>query len=625
MAGYGYIGRILRVDLRAGSVRIEEPDDRFYRLYFGGRSLIAQYLLRETPAFLDPLGPENVLIFTSGPVTGAPVSGAGRHAVGAKSPLTGAIGSAEAGGYWGSELKRAGFDAVVIQGSSSKPVYLWISEGLAELGDATQIWGLTTAEADEWIRRKLGSDKIRTSLIGPAGEKLVSYANIVSDLRYFAGRGGLGAVMGSKRLKAIAVMAPRGTHYMKLADGEMVRGVAKWMGSNLELVEDLYDTGTVGGLLPMEYMGGLPSYNFRDGQFEEAELLSGERLRDTMLVARDTCFACAVRCKRTVELSKPYPVSRQYGGPEYETIAGLGSNLGISNLPLLAHVNEICAANGVDTISIGGVIAFAMECFEAGMLTEADTDGLDLHFGNEAAMVELVNKIVRREGIGDLLAQGVRSVAEEIGEQVQDFALHVKGQELPLHEPRLKQGMGLGYAVSPTGADHEHNMHDSDFTQETLALRRMREFDEFEPMKLDDLGEKKVRIFKYHSSWQHLMDCLIMCRFLPYDVGQILDIVRGTTGWDVDKWELMKVGERATTLSRLFNIREGLTADDDHLPKRFHQAFDKGPLAGVNIDTGTFEEAKRLYYLEMGWDELGIPLEDTLTELEIGGWEPNCK
>jgi aldehyde:ferredoxin oxidoreductase len=623
MPPFGYVGQILWVDLDEGSLSVESPPDEYYRKLFGGRALIAQCLLRGTPEGLDPLGPDNLLIFTSGPVTGTPVSGSGRHGVGAKSPLTGGIASSEAGGYWGTELKRSGFDAIVVRGSSPNPVYLWVSNGVAELRDATSIWGKTTAEADEWLKASLENDKIRTSIIGPAGENLVKYANINFDLRFFAGRGGLGAVMGSKRLKAVAVEAPRGKNKMALADRDLIRRVARWMGEHRELVEDLYDTGTPGGVIPLNYVGGLPSYNFREGQFEKAEAISGERMRDTMLVARDACFACTVHCKRTVELDHPFPVPRKYGGPEYETIAALGSNLGIGNLPLVAHINTVCSANGLDTISAGGAIAFAMECFESGLITKEDTGGIDLEFGNEDAMVWLIDRIIHREGIGDLLAEGVRTAAEEIGGDAHDFALHVKGQELPLHEPRLKQGMGLGYAVSPTGADHEHNMHDSDFTQRTLAFRKMLEFGDFEPMKVDDLGESKVRLFTYHCNWQHMVDCLIMCRFLPYDVQQTVDIVNGATGWNVDKWELLLVGERAATLSRLFNLREGISSEKDKLPKRFFQEFTRGPLEGVAIDPAAFRTALRNYYTEMGWDEEGKPGLKRMKELgieEYGNW-----
>lgn len=616
-ASLGFTGRVLRVDLSTGNLAVHEPPPSFYRQHVGGRSLIASYLLRETRPGIDPLGPDNVLVFAPGVITGAPVSGAGRHAVGAKSPLTGGIASAEAGGYWGAELKRGGFDAVVIRGQSPRPVYLWIHDGTAQLCDATDLWGLTTGDAHEALEHSLDDSRIRTSIIGPAGERLVRYANVVVDLSHFAGRGGLGAVMGSKRLKAVAVRAPAGRGHMRLAQPEAVQKVARWVGANLELVADLHDTGTAGGVVPLSEMGGLPTRNFRQGQFPGAEAISGERMRDTILVGRGTCYACAVRCKRVVESHEPYPIPRKYGGPEYETLAAFGSNCGIDDLPALAYANALCAAYGLDTISAGGAIAFAMECFEAGLITAGDTGGVELRFGEPEAMLWALMSILNREGLGDLLAEGVRRAAESVGGGAGEFALHVKGQELPLHEPRLKHGMGLGYAVSPTGADHQHNMHDTGFATETGDLRLVREFGDFAPLPPDDLSEAKARMLVRYGNWRHLRDCLLLCNFVPYDVGHVVEIVRAVTGWEVDKWELLRAGERAATLARHYNVREGFGALDDALPARFCSPFADGPLAGVAVDSRALETTRLTYYREMGWDAEGRPTAGRLAELGL--------
>ncbi len=618
---FGWTGKVLRVDLSKRSLSIEEPGLDFYKILFGGRALISYYLLSESHSGVDPLGADNILIFATGPITGAPVSGSGRHGVGAKSPLTGGIASSEAGGFWGAELKHAGFDAIVIKGVSPFPVFLSIDGNNAELRDAKSIWGMETLEAYLWLKENLGEEHARVALIGPAGEKGVRFANIVFDLRSFAGRGGLGAVMGAKRLKAIAIHASRGKSGMKSAEPAAIMSLSKWMVENANLMIDLHETGTSGNLGPVNYMGALPTYNFREGQFEGADRISGERLLDGLLIGRETCYACIVRCKRKVEQESPYSISSRYGGPEYETIAGFGSNLGIDDLDTLTYANMRCTAMGLDTISTSSTIAFAFECFEHGVIDEDHTGGKQIPFGDKQAMIWLIECIGHRVGIGNLLSEGVRRAAEAIGNGADQFALHVKSQELPLHEPRFKQAMGLGYAVSPTGADHEHNIHDTDFTQVTGALKRIQSFGDFEPMKLDDLSPSKVKLFTYHTNWQHLMDCLVMCRFLPYNVEQIVGLVQGVTSYNADKWELLRVGERAATLSRLYNLREGFDKDQDWLPNRFFSPLLKGPLSGIAIDPRAFQFARENYYKLMGWDENGIPTRSRINSLSLDDYK----
>ena len=427
--------------------------------------------------------------------------------------------------------------------------------------------------------------------------------------------------MGAKGLKAVAVHASQAKRNMISADPSAARNLSKWMAENVDLIMDLRETGTSGNVTPVNYMGALPTRNFREGQFEGAEKISGERMLDGLLIGRETCYACLVRCKRMVEQESPYSISRRYGGPEYETIAGFGSNLGIDDLEILTYANMRCTALGLDTISASGTIAFALECYEQGIITEDDTDGKPILFGDKQSMIWLLHSIGDRVGIGNLLAEGVRRAAEIIGNGADQFALHVKSQELPLHEPRFKQAMGLGYAVSPTGADHEHNIHDTDFTQETGALNRMRSFDDFEPMKLDDLSPKKVKLFTYHTNWQHLMDCLVMCRFLPYNVEQIVTLVQGMINCNVDKWELLRVGERAATLSRLYNIREGIGKDQDRLPDRFFTPMTGGPLSGVTIDRNAFQIAMDQYYKLMGWDNHGRPTKNKMKSLSLDNLE----
>ena len=619
--GYGYTGRILRVDLSRRHIEIEDRDDAFYRRYLGGRALAVYYLLNEVPAGADPLGPENLLIFAPGVLTGASVSGQGRNGVGAKSPLTGGLGSAEAGGFWGYELKRAGFDAIVVRGQASSPVYLWVRDGQAEIREADHLWGLTSGDCEDAMRDELGDRRVRTALIGPAGENLVRYAAVVNDRSHFAGRTGLGAVMGSKGLKGIAVRATPGQNRMKVADPGGVRELARWMGSNLDQVAGLHDTGTAGGVKSLSASGGLPTFNFQAGHFDGDEKINGRVMRDTILIGRGTCAACAVRCKREVQVGEPYNVDPRYGGPEYESIAALGSCTGVDDLLVLAKANEMCAAHGLDTISTGVSIAFAMECFECGLLSEADAGGQALHWGDGALLLRLIEQIARREGLGESLAEGVARMAAQIGQGADALALHVKGQELPMHEPRIKHALGVGYALSPTGADHMHNLHDTMYRREGDALDKVRLFDPgLKPVEATVLNEEKMRLYFYHVNYRHFLDSAVMCMFLPYTPQQVVGLVNAVTGWDADLHETQTIGQRALALSRIFNLREGFTAADDTLPSRFFFPFLKGEARKAQpLDAVAFEEAKQTYYQMMGWDRgTGVPAVETLERLEVG-------
>jgi len=607
---YGYNGKILRVDLSNKKISTEEPDDTFYRRYMGGRGFIGHYLLNELKPGIDPLGPDNKMIFATGVITGGRIGGSGRNSAGAKSPLTNGYGEAEAGGYWGPELKRAGYDGVIFEGKSEKPVYLWISDKGPELRDAGHLWGKTTLETQEAIQAELGDRNIKTALIGPAGEKLSRLACILNDITHAYGRTGLGAVMGSKNLKGVVV---RGKNPPAVADNAKIKEMVKWINENYS--KGFQDVGTAGGVMGLNANSGLPTRNFRDPNFEGAEAISGQTMRDTILIGRDTCYACPVKCKRVVKVDEPYKVDPAYGGPEYETIGSLGSCCGVDNLAAIAKGNEICNAYSLDTIGVGTTIAFAMECFENGIITKKGTDGIELKFGNADAMVKMVGMIARREGIGDLLADGSMRAGEKIGKGASEFAMHVKGQEFPMHEPRWKQGMGLGYAVSPTGADHMQSIHDGGSGEHPGGLLRL---GVLEGLPSCDLGPGKVRMFAYQQHWNSFGNCAGLCVFLPYSYNQQAEIVQAITGWDVTTWELMKVGERGTTMARAFNVREGFTKADDNFPKRMHEAFTSGPLEGVAVGEDRLEEAKSVYYDMMGWDrETGVPTRGKLQELDI--------
>ena len=615
---YGYNGKVLRVNLSEGTIVTEERDEIFYRRYLGGRGFIAHTLLKDMKPKADPLGPDNVLVFATGILTGAPVAGSGRHSVGAKSPLTGAFGDAEVGGYWGTELKRAGVDAVIVHGVSDHPVYLWIHEGKAELRDAAGLWSKTTGQVQQLIRNELGEQRARVIQAGPAGEELVRYACVISDVNRAAGRTGLGAVMGSKKLKAVAV---RGSRRPEIAHPKMLREWSKWFSDNVkELKGRSYDTGTAGAVMYMNRTNSLPTRNFQSGEFEGAEGISGETMRDTILTDRATCYACPVRCKRVVRVKGRYQVDPIYGGPEYETIGALGSNCGIDDIEAVAKGNEICNANGLDTISAGVTIAFAMECFEKGLLTLEDTAGVDLRFGNAEAMVEMLEQIVKRQGLGRLLGEGSYRAAQTIGQNAMDYAIQVKGQELALQEPRAMHGLGLGYAVSPTGADHCHNLYDKGYaTAGSGGLQKAAALGILEPIPFDTLNPAKVRLFIYQVNWQHVLNCLDVCMFMGYTYDKVRDIVNAITGWNVTVWELMRAGERALNMARVFNAREGFTIADDTLPKRFFTPLPSESMPYKGLDPDEFREALGTYYAMMNWDpETGMPRRGKLQELDIG-------
>jgi aldehyde:ferredoxin oxidoreductase len=372
--------------------------------------------------------------------------------------------------------------------------------------------------------------------------------------------------------------------------------------------------GTASSVLPNDAMGNLPTYNFREGSFDRAEKISGERLRDSLLVDRETCYACPIRCKRIVQAEEPYPLETQYGGPEYETIGAFGSLCGVDDLPAIARANQLCNAYTIDTISTGVSIAFGMECFEQGLINEKDTGGLALKFGNAKAMVEMVTRIARREGIGDLLALGVERAAKAIGGDAEQYAMHVKGLEIPMHNPRLKQGLGMGYAVASIGADHMQGLHDTSYINAGPT-----EVGLLDPLPPYDLSPAKVRMFSYLQRQWSSWNCLLMCDHCGemYDPARLNDLVRGVTGWNTTVWELMKAGERSLTLARTFNMREGLSTADDWLPERFFAPQPSTPPPGIAVDRQDLRQAVDLYYEMMGWDAKGVPTRAKLIELGI--------
>jgi len=607
----GYNGKILRVNLSNKSATTESIDELFCRRYIGGAGFVTYYLWKELKPGIDALAPGNKLIFALGPVSGLLLPGAARSCVGAKSPLTGGIAKSEAGGFWASELKRSGYDAVIIEGRAETPVYIWIQDGEASMRDAKHLWGKETKETEAAVRAELGDDKVQLAMIGPGGENTVRYACIMHGCHNAAARGGLGAVMGSKNLKAVAV---RGHKLPKIADRNRISEIRQQVIAEPHWLSGI---GTGGpDMLALESVGNLPVRNFRDGLFPEVEKIHGGVMKDTISIGMEGCFACPVRCKKILRFEEPYHVDAAYGGPEYESIAALGSNCGVGNMKAIVKGNERCGAYSLDTISTGETIAFAMECFEKGLLNIRDTGGIELRFGNDEAMLKAIELIARRQGIGDLLAEGTAKIARIIGKGSEDFAMQVKGLEAGMHEPRVSPSLGLSYMVNPHGADHTCGFLELFFLSEAL-IKEFHPLGILESPPFDDIGPRKVGLFRLHQCKQIITDSLVLCQFLGYTYQLAVDLLSAVTGWDTGVPELLRVAERILTVARLFNIREGFTADDDILPERFFQPKTDGVLADKPLDRAKFEKAKSYYYTLMGWDAKGVPLPEKIEELYI--------
>ena len=624
--GYGASGKVLRVDLTRGETSLETFDEAFYRLYPGGKALATYLLLREFHPGGQPLGPENVLVLANGLLTGAPISAATRFNVVARSPLTGAFGESEAGGFWGPELRMAGLDAIIVTGRSPDPVYLWVNDGRAMLRDARHLWSRDPAAVQSAIREEVGDRLTRVLQIGRAGENLVPYAIIMNELRHYNGRTGMGAVMGSKNLRAIAV---RGSgRYADLAHdpqamAELGRCLARQLPEHAQ-GWDLRRRGTTITIDAANASGFLPTRNFRGGSYEHIEAIGGDAYERELRTGSRSCYACAVRCKPQVRVSGRYAVGETYDGPEYETVAGFGSNCALGDLQAVARANELCNELGLDTISTSGTIAFAMECFEHGLIGPTETGGLDLRFGNGEAALEIIQRIANRQGIGELLAHGVRRAADAIGGEAHELAIHVKGEELPLHDPRAKFGLALGFATNEAGPDHAAGFHDPLFQRaDSVPFRAMAPLGIVEPADPLDLSETKVHNWYVSEKWSSFERVAGLCYFGPVprsfiQVDDVLLAVRAATGWELTARDLLTIGDRAINLARMFNVREGFSRTDDRLPERLFTPLESGPRAGVAIPREDFERALTNLYLQKGWDPAtGVPTTERLRELGI--------
>lgn len=618
--------KILDIDLSSKKISKRTIPGDIYRLYPGGSALGLYLILQDMPAKIDPLSAENMLVFSVAPFTGLSISGLSRMVVTTKSPLTGSIGDSQGGGYFPVYLKGNGYDAVVCRGKSDKPVYIYINGDEIQIRDAALLWGKVTGESEKLIRQDLNEEKVEIAQIGPGGENLVSYASIINQCNRANGRNGTGAVMGSKNLKALVVKKEKN---IKPTNPDVFKILAKSVKQRLEeneCVAGLGEFGTDGDLEDFSDDGFLPTRNWNSGYFPEgAKKITGTTMSETVLKRRDTCYACSVRCKRVVEI--PGLVDPLYGGPEYETCGSFGSYCCITDLATICHANQLCNMYGIDTISCGATIAFAMECYEKGLITSKDTGGLELTFGNKAIIAPLIEMIVRREGIGDMLADGSKKAAAKIGGEADEMSISVKGQELPAHMPQYKPAVGLIYAVNPFGADHQSSEHDTFMVMPEDSRERKRlaqigttaEYDN--PFVIDD---DKVRFAFDSQCYFSILDTLCLCQFVwgpsweLYGPDDMVNLCKSGLGWETSLFELMRVGERRINMMRFFNAREGFTKEDDVLPERLFKPFTDGPSKGVQLDREDFYNARELYYSFAGWDEkTGNPTASTLRKLSL--------
>jgi aldehyde:ferredoxin oxidoreductase len=616
---------IHHVDLTRGTVEVTTLPEDVYRKYPGGSALAAYLVMQQMKPGADALGPDNVLVMAVSPLTGLPISGQSRMTACARSPLTGAIGDSQAGGFFPAEMRAAGTDAIVFTGQSPEPVYLWLHDGHAELRPAKHLWGKVTGEVDRLLKDEVGDAKAEIAQIGPAGENRVRFAAIMNMANRANGRTGMGAVMGAKRLKAVVV---RGTKPPKPAVPEKFRELTKRLKEMQEINPGITwfgEYGTPGVLGIQNKMGGQATRNYGEGSFDEAGQIDGTTMVKTILKERDTCYACVVKCKRVVEVHEPgLDVDPVYGGPEYETLTFFGSMCGVGDLKLLAKASADANKYGMDSISCGATIAWAMEAKEKGLL---DDQGLGLAYGDGHAVIRAIEAIALRRGLGDLLAEGSLRAAQTLGPAAVDLTITVKGQELPAHMPQHKRSLGLIYAVNAFGADHQSSEHDSMLKAKPDSLQRKRlgQLGEFPALDLRDLSEEKVKFAWTTQKFYSALDALGLCQFVwgpswqLYGPSETVELVHAGTGWDTTMEELLTIGERKISLMRAFNAREGIGKAADTLPKKLFQPLGgKGPTAGVALTPEEFERARDTYYQLAGCDPAtGYPTRAKLGELGL--------
>ncbi|WP_319476351.1 aldehyde ferredoxin oxidoreductase C-terminal domain-containing protein [Marispirochaeta aestuarii] len=624
----GYWGKILKINLENLNISVDYPDNLFYRTYMGGACLGAYYLLKEMPPGTDAFDPANIMVFSPGIATGARGPGLARHTVITKSPLSGGIGESQAEGLWGSELKRAGWDAIVISGRAQTPIYISISDSTVSFKSAEELWGKSVADVHGSIVSDSGDPGTRVAVIGQAGENMVRYASIITDLAFAHNRLGVGAVMGSKNLKAISV---RGTMDVCVSDPVSLESLNDFFSKHFSENSVSQATHEFG-------MGGLATGLCRDGLVASRNYRSSfmpgveKTLNSENILSHNAgdinCFNCPQACQK--KTTAPGLSDTPYAAPELELLCMFGSNCGIPEYSKLLEINELCYSYGLDRNSTGSVIAFVMDAWDRGLIDQDHLSGIELGdeipaFGNGDAALALIHAIALRRGLGAILAEGTQRAAAVLGNKFLDLAVQSKGVELPAHDPRTKAMLGLGYAISPIGPSTEVVEHDTDFdeTAPVWMIHQNHTMGVLRPMRADILDEYKTGLAYRLQQVFSFMDSLCLCifafvpvRFLQYH--HISTLLQAVCGWDISLFELMQLGRRRITMFRVFNLREGLSARDDWLPEKVFQPIPDGPRKGQKMDKSALRRAIKDYYTLAGWDrDTGVPTRVSLAELDI--------
>lgn len=603
---FAYHGKLLIINLTTQEVKEEGLSAPFLKGYLGGIGLAARLLYQYLPANTDAFSPDNPLVFASSGLGGTEVPTASKHAVATKSPLTGLIGDSLSSSYFSLALKRTGFDAVVITGAASSPVYLFIDDGTVHFKEATNLWGKGSPETESLIKSQIGDSRVTVASIGPGGENLVRYACITNDVNRQAGRTGVGAVMGSKNLKAVAI---RGTRPVQVYNPEEVGRISNELIQKAKgaVTEKYRETGTPANIMVLNLVSALPTRNFQQSRFEKADNVSGEKLSERYLSKVTACANCPIACSHIYSVAEGEYSGTQMG-LDYESLFALGPLCGVDDVPSILRAAERCDYYGIDTISTGSSIAWAMECFEKDLLNKEDTEGIELTFGNHDALVSVVEKIGNRRGIGDLLADGVRLASARVGGGSENWAMHSKGLEIPGYDPRAVKTLALGFAVGLRGACHNRSpAYEVDISGQMDRLK-------------DEPG--KGLLVKEQEDFAAVFDSLILCKFIRkcFDdfYPDMAYLYSQATGLNMTPSELMVAGERINNIKKAFNIREGWKRSDDWLPKRLFS----DPVKGVEGREAVISEEglNRMideYYQARGWTSEGIITDEKMRELEL--------
>jgi aldehyde:ferredoxin oxidoreductase len=616
----GYTGTILRVDLNSGQIEKQHLDEEFYRMYMGGGALGTYFLLKDTDSDTHPLSAENIVTIAPGLTTGALISGVSRCGITSLSPVTGAVGDSQVGGKIGPMIKRAGYDAIVITGKARNLSYLLIDGDEVHIKDASSLQNRTVLEVHDCLTEEFGTKNISVLQCGPAGENQVSFACLMGDLNDVAGRTGMGAVFGSKNLRAVVV---RSAQQVDFADKEGLRKLSRLATERIKEADfpaTLKQFGTPGVVGFQAQAGNLATRNYAQSFHPDYEKLEGQTFEPQIGSRHTTCPGCVVGCRKTVKAETPYKVTDRLGGPEFETLGLLGSNLDITDPVAVARANELCNNYGIDTITMGGLAAYVFECMENGLITPEQMQGRQLGFGDVPGLLWLIEQVVQRQGVGDILAQGFSTAIKHFGEKTAAYAIHVKNAGLAVHMAQVKPSQSLMYAACPIGPDHMSCEHDwllasaSDFSKALGIIGRG---------KADSTGLAKVRMTVYSQYFYSLLDSLCLCMFCwgpgnLYNYRDLEDLLRYTTGWDCSLWELMKVGQRRVNMMRQLNAKRGFTRDQDKLPTRLTNPLSEGPAQGRCVEPESFSRMLDQYYTLMGWDlKTGNPTEAVLLELGL--------